>query len=174
MKYFVFLRSNIKNYIDYNLILVLIMIIKKSSLASYKPGVSKKYLLFIAAFVWTFAGGMLLFRGFYFLSQSPESTWISFFVSLLAGFLFFGLVFSKVSLKHSLRIINLPDERPCVFSFFSWKSYLMMVVMISLGVALRVYGLVPIIRLAEFYITMGTPLLLSAFRFYYFGFNHNR
>ncbi len=150
------------------------MLSKKSLFERYKLGVPKRSLLFIAALVWTFAGGMLLFRGFYSLSQLRESVWISTLVSLLAGLLFFRLVFSKVSLKHSLRIINLPEERPCVFSFFSWNSYLMMFLMISLGVALRVSGIVPVAHLAEFYIAMGTPLLLSAVRFYSFGFNYNR
>jgi len=147
---------------------------ENSSLQKYKPGVPKRYLLFIAAFMWTFAGGMLLFRGFYFLSSLPETIWSYSFVSALSGLIFYILVFSHVSLKHSLRIINLPKERPCLFSFFSWSSYAMMFTMISLGVIVRISGIIPMEYLAEFYITMGTPLLLSAFRFYYFGFNYNR
>jgi hypothetical protein len=145
-----------------------------SFLQKYKPGVSKKILLFIAAIMWTFAGGMLLFRGFYFLVHEHETIWVQTFVSLLAGLIFYGIVFSRVSLKHSVRIINLPVERPCLFSFFSWSSYVLMIIMISSGIAVRVSGIISPDYLAEFYITMGTPLFLSALRFYYFGFNYQQ
>ena len=86
--------------------------LENSFFQKYKPGVPKRYLLFFAAFIWTFAGGMLLFRGFYFLSNLSETIWSYSFVSILAGLIFYILVFSHVSLKHSLRIVNLSEERP--------------------------------------------------------------
>lgn len=137
------------------------------------PTIRKKYVLFVAAFVWTFAGVMLLFRGFYFLFQTHESVWAATIISLLVGVLFYFFVFSKVSLKHSMRIIHLTNERPCVFSFFSGRSYLLMFLMISLGVITRKSGIIPLLYLSEFYIVMGTPLLLSALRFYYYGMKYS-
>jgi len=38
----------------------------------FTPKVPRNYLLLIAALVWTFAGGMLLFRGGIFLKDSPH------------------------------------------------------------------------------------------------------
>lgn len=142
-----------------------------SFLQKIKPGIPKRYLLFVAAVVWTFAGGMLLYRGVSFLLTENDRFWVSLGVGLLGGLLFFLLVFSKVSLKHSLRIIHLPVERPCVFSFFSWTSYVLMFIMIGTGIAVRTSGIIPMNYLSEFYIIMGFPLFLSALRFYYFGFS---
>ena len=136
-----------------------------------KPGISKRYLLFVAALVWTFAGGMLLARGISFLLQNPVDLWLRVVISIVGGTLFYVLLFSKISLKHTLRIVNLKYDKPCVFSFFNLKSYLMMGGMISLGILLRKSGIVPVIYLSALYVTMGIPLFLSALRFYYYGFN---
>ncbi|WP_318348641.1 hypothetical protein [Aquipluma nitroreducens] len=62
-------------------------------------------------------------------------------------------------------------ERPVVFSFFNLKSYVMMFSMITMGVTLRLTGLVSPANLALVYVTMGIPLLMSSIRFYYTFFN---
>ena len=138
-------------------------------LQTLKPGIPKRYLLLVAGIVWTFAGSMLLFRGFGLLMLYPHMLWLKISASLSAGIVFYLMLFSKISLKHTLRIINLKSERPCFFSFFNWQSYLMMVVMISSGIALRLSGVMSPEHLSLFYIAMGTPLFLSALRFYYYG-----
>ena len=139
-----------------------------------KPGVSKRYLMFLAAFVWTFAGGMLLYKGSVFLKQSGDHLWLKLVISAVAGILFYMGMFSKISLKHARRIINLKSKKPCLFSFFNVKSYILMSVMISLGIFLRTSGMVPVTYLSILYVTMGIPLFSSAFRFYYFAFHFNK
>jgi len=134
-----------------------------------KPGIPKSYLIFVAAIVWTFAGGMLLYRGFSMLIPDTELLWVKLTGSFIAGMIFFVYIFSNISLKHILRIVNLESERPCIFSVFNWRSYLMMAVMMSFGVTLRMSGIISVKYLSFFYIFMGTPLFLSAFRFYYYG-----
>ncbi|MDR3654022.1 MAG: hypothetical protein P4L34_13765 [Paludibacter sp.] len=141
-------------------------------LQTYKPGIPKRYLLFVAAAVWTFAGGMLLFRGFTMLLLYPQMLWLKIGGSLIGGIIFFVLMFSKISYKHTHRIINLQHEHPCFFSFFNWRSYFLMLIMMSSGIFLRKTGIVPLEYLSVFYVTMGIPLFLSAFRFYYNGFNY--
>lgn len=131
------------------------------------PRVSKQYLLLIAALAWTFAGGMLLFRGFSFLMAFPAFRAMKVFGCLIGGFVFFKLLFSKISVKHVLRIQNIPIDHPCLFSFFNVKSYLMMGIMISSGILLRKTGIISPEYLSLIYITMGIPLLMSSFRFYY-------
>ena len=131
------------------------------------PRVPKTYLLFIAALVWTFAGGMLLYRGFTFNKTLPLHWLTELITETVAGLLFFMLLFARISAKHVLRIQNLPIEKPCLFSFFSLKSYLMMAVMITSGITLRKSGLVSPEYLSMIYVTMGIPLLMSSFRFYY-------
>jgi len=139
-----------------------------------KPGIPKKYLHPVAALFWTFAGGMLLVRGFSILKfnfrlRLPEET-----ASILAGIIFYRFMFSKISLKHINRIQRIQPERPCIFSFFYARSYILMTIMITAGITLRLSGIVPVEYLALFYIAMGTPLLISALRFYSYTFRDMR
>lgn len=137
---------------------------------SFKPGIPKRYLLFVAAAVWTIAGGMLMYKGINLMILFPAMIWLKIAVSLSAGILFFFLLFSGISLKHSRRIVRLTNELPCVFSFFNFQSYLMMAMMITFGILLHKTGIIPDNYLSVFQVTMGIPLFLSAFRFYYYGF----
>ena len=136
---------------------------------SFKPGIPKRYLLLVAAFVWTFAGGMLLFRGFSVLKFNSVTIDFEEIGSILAGILFYKFMFSVISSKHINRILNIRIEKPCFFSFFNWRSYMMMTGMMTAGITLRVSGIIPLNYLSLFYIAMGTPLFLSAIRFYYYA-----
>jgi len=140
----------------------------------FKPKASKRNLLFIAALVWTFAGGMLLMRGLSIAVNIRDSSLIKILLSLVCGGLFYLFLFSRVSLNHVRRIINLQNDTPCLFSFFNVKSYVLMAVMIASGILLRTSGIIPSEYLSLFYIIMGIPLVLSSFRFYYQGFFYGR
>lgn len=135
------------------------------SLNSFLPRISKHYLFLIAAMVWTFAGCMLLIRGFSNIGFSKNEV-IKLIFSILFGFVFYGLLFTRITKKHVLRIQNMKIEKPVIFSFFNFRSYLMMFSMITLGITLRLSGVVSPEYLALMYITMGIPLLMSSFRFY--------
>lgn len=136
---------------------------------SLKPELPKRYLLFIAAFVWTVAGSILLYKGTTLFIYYNHFFWIRLIGAILGGVLFYILLFSKISLKHTRRIVNLENDYPCAFSFFDIKSYILMTVMITAGVFLRKSGLMAPEYLSVLYVTMGIPLFLSAFRFYYYG-----
>jgi len=136
---------------------------------SLRPGIPKRYLIFFAAVLWSFAGGMLLYRGISMIAPDLELLWMKIAGSIIAGLIFFVSIFSNISLKHILRIVNLQPERPFIFSVFNLRSYFLMVIMICLGITLRMTEVIPLKYLSFFYIAMGIPLFLSAFRFYYFG-----
>ncbi len=136
-------------------------------LKSLNFSVSKRTLLFEAAIIWTFAGGMLLFRGSSMLKASSGFSWYKIMGCIGGGLIFFVLVFLKISRKHVHRIENLNGERHQFYEFFNSRSYLMMLVMILLGVFLRKTAIVPLAYLSLAYITMGIPLLFSSFRFYH-------
>ena len=146
----------------------------KSLFQLLKPGIPKRYLLFVAALVWTFAGGMLLIRGKLMIPTDEQLVWLKLLGSFIGGICFFVFLFSKISMKHSRRIINMEEQLPCLFSFFNFRSYLMMALMICMGILLRKTGLVPLSYLSFFYILMGIPLLMSSFRFYYYGFRYRK
>lgn len=133
------------------------------------PHTTKRKLLFIAAVVWTIAGTILFTRGIGMMNVNPDSFWLRFLISLLSGVLFYGVLFTRISKKHVNRILELPVERPTVFSFFDKKGYIMMIGMISLGIFLRTSGIVAPFYLSVLYVTMGVPLFISSLRFYYSG-----
>ena len=141
-------------------------------LKAMKFSVSKRILLFEAALVWTFAGGMLLFRGSYMLEATTGFSWLKVTSCCCAGLLFFVLVFSKISRRHVNRISKLYGDRHQFYEFFNFRSYMLMVGMISMGIFLRKTLIVPLSSLSLAYITMGIPLLFSSFRFYQHWFNY--
>ena len=135
----------------------------------FKPAVPKRLLLFVAAGVWTFAGFMLLFKGSKMVDSTYRYLWLEYLSALLGGLLFYWKMFSKLSLKHTLRILRLNEDYPCLFSFFNFRSYLVMALMITMGIILRKTGWVKPVYLSFLYLTMSVPLLLSSIRFYYTG-----
>lgn len=137
-------------------------------LESLKPSIPRRYLLFVAGVVWTLAGGMLLYKGISLFRIYRELLWLKIMISIIGGGLFYLLLFSKISLKHAWRIINLKNENPCVFSFFNIRSYIMMAIMITSGIILRKSGIISPEYLSVLYVTMGIPLFLSALRFFYY------
>lgn len=132
-----------------------------------KPKTSRRSLLVIAGFAWLTAGIMLISRGIGIAGNSSLNFLLSLFSGFIAGGLFYILVFSRLSLRQIKRIINLENNKPCLFSFFSLKSYFMMILMISTGVFLRKSGVIMPAYLSLMYIAMGIPLLISSFRFCY-------
>ena len=130
-----------------------------------KPAIRKKHLIFVASFVWFFAGGMLLFRGIKGMSHGGWH-FRSLTITLLGGLLFFVILFQRISLKHINRIRSLTVSNPCAFSFFNLKSYLLMAVMITMGVTIRKLHLTSNNAISYFFITMSVPLLISATRFF--------
>ena len=141
----------------------------KEIFETLKPKLPRRYLLFIAGAVWTFAGGMLLFKGVGLLSAGVHHLWIKLLIVTVGGILFYLLLFSKISMKHAKRILGLKHEFPCLFSFFNFSSYGVMGVMISGGILMRRAEVISPEYLPLFYITMGIPLFLSAIRFYIYG-----
>jgi len=144
------------------------------NLSRLKPGVPKRLLLFIAAALWTFAGSMLMFKGYKMLDTTTRLLGLKLVVALAGGILFYLRLFSKLSLKHTLRILKMKEAYPCAFSFFNFRSYLVMAFMISMGITLRTTGWIPLPYLAYLYLMMSVPLLLSSLRFYYTGFYYGK
>lgn len=136
-------------------------------LEKYKPSVSQHTLLFIAGMAWTTAGGILMGRGLAYLIANSNLLWLRLAGGLFFGLIFYVLLFAKISRKHIKRIRGLNIPYPCAFSFFNFRSYIMMAVMISGGIMLRKLDVINKEWLYNFYVTMGVPLLISASRFYY-------
>ncbi|MCX6288007.1 MAG: hypothetical protein NTY96_12920 [Bacteroidetes bacterium] len=133
----------------------------------FKPSVSRHNLLFIAGLAWTTAGGILMWRGLDYEMKHSAHLWLNILIGIIIGVPFYIILFARISRKHIKRIWGLSIPYPCAFSFFNFRSYIMMMLMITTGVLLRKFDVINKEYLFTFYIGMAFPLLISAFRFYY-------
>ena len=79
--------------------------------------------------------------------------------------LFFVFVFRKLYYKHTGRIERKKDGKNCPFSFFDVKGWIIMAAMIALGVAVRVYGLLPDSFISVFYTGLSLALIVTGILF---------
>ena len=120
--------------------------------------VKKKTLLLIAGIVWMIAGFNVARLGV--LSYlNIERKWYLYFMSMFV-FLLFGLMFFKMSQKHTKRILGYEEQRP-FWHFFDLKAYLIMTCMMSGGIGFRAAGIFPEIFIAFFYSGLGLALALA-------------
>ena len=136
-------------------------------LEKIKPGVKKRTLLLIAGCAWSIAGGILISRSLSHLISVNHHLAIEIGTGIVFGSLFYLLLFARISKKHITRINLIEIDNPCFFSFFNFRSYLLMAIMISGGITLRLSGLVNPEIIYTFFLCMGIPLLVSAWRFFY-------
>jgi len=135
------------------------------NLEKLKPAVSKYWLMALAGLMWSVVGIMLCSMAFNWLRAVPVRWALSLgslgLISALAAYRF---GFSKIALKNIFRLCLLPDKT-CIFAFQAWKSYLIIIFMISLGLALR-HSPIPKYLLVVIYETIGGALFFSSFHFY--------
>ena len=84
----------------------------------------------------------------------------------VAVFCAFGLMFFKMSLKHTKRIKGYREAFRPIWHFFDLKSYVIMAVMMGGGIWLRASGLVPDVFIAVFYTGLGCALGLAGILFW--------
>ena len=136
----------------------------RPKLEKIKPAVNKKMLLFLAGAMWLGAGTMLLIIAFTWLNAFEAQGSYLFGATGIAVALIvhhFGLL--KIVDKNLGRILPMAGTK-CVFSFITWKSYLVVAVMVGLGIMLR-QSSIPKPYLSMVYIGMGLALVLSSVRY---------
>ncbi len=107
---------------------------------------------------------MLLCLAFSWLAAGADvNRYLSIAAGVVLGFLIHRFGFSRIADKNLARILPF-DEKKCVFSFISWKSYLIIAVMIALGQVLR-RSPIPKPHLAILYTGIGSGLILSSIRY---------
>lgn len=129
-----------------------------------KPAVEKPALLFLAGLSWVAVGIMLLSLAYDWLFHSSVAHALLFLaVGAAAALVIHHFGFLKVVDKNLARILPMKGKR-CVFAFISWKSYLIIIVMVCTGIALR-SSPIPKPFLAVLYIAIGLALVLSSVRY---------
>jgi len=130
-----------------------------------KPAVKKPILLFLSGTMWFCVGIMLnTFATRWLVDYGTNSSFLFAGIGFLLALAIHHFGFLKVADKNLGRIDHLKDN-PCVFSFMSWKSYILVAVMVTLGITLR-HSSIPKQYLAIIYIGIGLALMLSSIRYF--------
>jgi hypothetical protein len=130
-----------------------------------KPAAPKYILLTISGLMWF---GVGIFLNTYVYSWLSPNFHVMNLIFIGSGVVLsiaihkFG--FSKVANKN-LKRIDLMPNRPCIFSFMSWKSYVLVMIMISFGITLRLSP-IPKNYLSIIYTGIGLALMLSSLKYF--------
>ena len=125
--------------------------------------IKNKYLLLIAAIVWLIAGFNVLKIGVE--TYINYVTVINLLLSLVLFLVFWIMVFSKLVKKHTLRISSYESEKQWFYLFFDLKSFIIMAIMMTMGIVIRYYALLPDVFIAVFYTGLGSALALAGILF---------
>jgi hypothetical protein len=130
----------------------------KNYLQRYKPGVSVRTHLFLGALIWSVVGFFLLMNGFVLVSIK-SNVWYG-VAGLILGTAKTFIILDRVARKNIKRIKEFED-RVCVGSVYSWKTWLLVLGMILLGRFLRTTVL-PGEVVGLIYTAVGWALLLAS------------
>ena len=125
--------------------------------------IKKRNLLLLAAIVWMIAGFNILRIGIE--TYVAYKSVLNFILSLLVFLFFWFMIFYKLTVKHTDRIQNYQEERQFFLNFFDLKSFLIMAFMITFGITIRTFHLLPDRFIAVFYTGLGAALFLAGITF---------
>ena len=125
--------------------------------------VKKHHLLFFACVVWIIAGFNVLKIGIE--SYNEYRTILNYGLTILVFLVFWFMVFYKLTVKHTTRIQGYEEEKQFFYKFFDLKSFFIMAFMISFGIIIRTFHLLPERFIAVFYTGLGAALFLAGVLF---------
>ena len=126
--------------------------------------VKKQNLLIIAALVWVAAGVNILHIGLEAYAEGYVTT-LNEVLSVAVGLVFWFGTFYKLTKRHTQRITNYEEQHQYFWHFFDLKSFIIMAIMMTGGIALRVSGIAPSVFIAIFYTGLGSALALAGILF---------
>ena len=133
-------------------------------IANIKPAVNKRVLLFLAGFMWLGVGAMLLFLSYSWLNAfQAHGSFLFGGTGVMVALVVHHFGFLKIVDRNLGRILPMEGTK-CVFAFISWKSYIIVAVMVAAGTLLR-HSPIPKPYLSILYIGIGLALLLSSVRY---------
>ena len=136
-----------------------------SKFSKFDPAVDKKFLVAFSGITWTVVGIVLCSLAVTWLSQtSTKSILLLGLAGIILSLLIHHFGFLKLVDKNIARILA-KEGKVCIFGFQPWKSYMIILVMIVMGMTLR-NSTVPKPYLAIIYIGFGGAMLLSSLRYH--------
>jgi hypothetical protein len=134
------------------------------NIRKFTPSVDKRVLVLLAGLMWCGVGIMLIrFAIIWLTPMGIRSAGIYYASGFLAAMPIHHFGFLKIADRNLKRLMPLNQKR-CVFSFMTWKSYIIVLVMISMGIALR-HSALPKKYLSVLYNGIGLALFLSGLRY---------
>jgi len=133
--------------------------------AKTPPIVHKRWLFLLAGTIWFFVGLFLMrlaLTWFVVLSSQREVLYILLGISLGIPYL---LMFLFIAKRNIDRLLFMPEMELSIFIFQPWYSYVIVVVMVSLGITLRQYSPIPKTDLGILYIAIGLSITLASLKF---------
>lgn len=124
----------------------------------------RRFLYFIAAFIWGVPGIILTIKGVrtYCIQPSQKIWWLLLItVFVLIGFFF---MFRSIVDRYSSRISTLPDK-VSPLKTFPLRGWVLIIFMTSLGLVLKKIPNIPSEFTASFYSGLGPMLIWAACRF---------
>jgi hypothetical protein len=128
------------------------------------PAIPRRILYAIAGIMWCCVGIMLVTMAVHWLYNYHGNAWLFAGTGVITALIVHHFGFLKIVNKNLVRIAQLSDK-PCAFSFISWKSYLIIIIMVTLGITLR-HSSIPKQYLSVIYIGIGLALFLSSIRYF--------
>jgi hypothetical protein len=131
----------------------------------FNPAVDKSVLILMAGLMWCGVGIMLMRYAISWLSSYSAREQVIFYtIGFLAAMPIHHFGFLKIADKNLNRILAL-TEKTSPFSFMTWKSYIIVLIMVSMGIALR-HSSLPKRYLSVLYNGIGLALFLSGIRYF--------
>ena len=127
-------------------------------ISQLKPGAPKSVHLFVAGSIWCLVGIFLLLRGAHWL-YGIEKLWIV-FPGVILGTLKALFMLDRSAKKNIRRIVDGGNSR-CLGGVYSWKTWLLVFLMMGMGCLLRNSSL-PKEFLGLFYVSIGWGLFFSS------------
>jgi hypothetical protein len=135
----------------------------------FNPAVDKKILVLLAGLMWCGVGIMLVSFAVVWLSAyNGHGRFIFYLSGFLAAMPIHHFGFLKIAGKNLKRLLPITEKR-CVFSFMTWRSYFIVLIMVSMGITLR-HSAMPKQYLSILYNGIGLALFLSGIRYFRFFF----
>jgi hypothetical protein len=129
--------------------------------------VDKSILVLLAGLMWCGVGVLLISYAVRWLSVCTGRQQLIFYIAgFLAAMPIHHFGFLKIADKNLSRILPIKEKRS-LFSFMTWKSYIIVIIMVSMGIALR-HSSIPKPYLSILYNGIGLALFLSGIRYFRF------
>ena len=137
----------------------------KKAKGNFTPAVNKSVLVILAGLLWLSTGFLLISFGYRWLVVSSSRYVILYALAgIFAGIIIHYFGFLRLVKKNLARIKNI-EGKYCAFGFMSWKSYLIIIVMMSMGIMLR-HSAIPREYLSVLYLGIGLALALSSVKYF--------